>query len=296
MPFKHAWSLGIFVQMLVIPALGFNRSMYDLGTSIHVRVTFHELDRLAFLDLQDIMLSNVHMVAIGTQDSMVYRDLDSSQNNGPLGYEALVLFDFSPRDSTPASLVNSVISNNPENIFPPETFGASDVSYAGMLACSCGDHGIRVPHYTAASNSMSCTCQCDPGWDTDMSQKFESFKYCSIQKSSTDDAPVQNTSDPSWRPPVPLYPPPPPKTYKNESSGKLPLFKWAIIGASIIVLGMCHMVAIVLHPCYMKLYRFVQQLCYLFSAKPGVVVFASCVAALLAIHIILLRIKYQSSI
>lgn len=234
--FRYACFLVFLLQGLV---RGFNRSLYDLGSSVHVRVTFEELDRMSFLDFQDIMLSNVQRESIGLRDSIVYRDLDPSQNNGPLGYQALVLFDFSPRDSTPASLLDTVISHDPWKVFPQEIFGASNVTFVGVLECSplCGDHGMRVPRYSEASNTAACTCQCDSGWHTDTNQAFESFEYCSIQSESIGSPPVQNTVDGPWRPPVAMYPPPPPKTYEDKSSGKLPLFKWAIIGASIIVIG-----------------------------------------------------------
>jgi len=233
--------IALFLQTSVE---GYDRSLYDLGTSVHVRVTFEELDRLSFLDLQDMMLSNIQQIAIGSQDSIIYRDLDTSQKNGPLGYEALVLFDFSPRDSTPAALLNTAISNDPQRAFPLETFGMYNVTFVGLLECTypCGDHGVRVPRYTESSNSISCTCSCDSGWETDLNQPFESFKYCAIQRDSVSSSPIQNSVNGSWRPPVPMYPPPPPKTYEDKSSGKIPLFKWAIIGASIIVTGTYQMI------------------------------------------------------
>lgn len=240
----HITCACLMMLFLQASVQGYNRSFYDLGTSIHVRVMFDELDRLAFLDLQDKMLSKIQETAIGLQDSIVYRDLDSSQKNGPLGYEARLLFDFSPRDSTPASLLDTVISNDPQSVFSSDTFGACNMIFVGMLECTypCGNHGLRVPKYIESSNSISCTCNCDLGWDTDVNQPFESFKYCSVQRESISNPPVQNSINGSWRPPVSMYPPPPPKTYKEKSSGKIPLFKWVIIGASIIITGTCQFI------------------------------------------------------
>lgn len=238
---RYAFILALWFQTgQYLSVLGYNRSLYNTGSSVHIRTTFHDLDRLTFIDFESIMLSNVQSTAIGVQDSIVYRDMDSSQNNGPLGYEAVLLFDFSERDSTPASLLISAISEDSEVIFPSDQFGANAITFVGLLECShaCGEHGMRIPLYSEKEETISCGCECDPGWDTDLNQDFESFKYCSLHGESIQGPPVQNSIDGSWRPPVTTYPPPPPKTYENESSSKkLPLFKWAIIGTSIIISG-----------------------------------------------------------
>lgn len=34
----------------------------------------------------------------------------------------------------------------------------------------------------AESGQVSCTCKCDLGWETDMDQIFDSFKYCAVQR------------------------------------------------------------------------------------------------------------------
>jgi hypothetical protein len=219
-----------------------NRTLYDLGTSVYFHATFHELDRVAFLDLQGDFLSEVSKLSVGASNSIVYRDLDVSQLSGPLGYEARLLFDFSPEDETPASLLKSTLARDPEVIFSKETFGAYDVSHATMLQCAspCGEHGLRSPLVTEGSESVACTCLCDTGWETEMNQPFESFKYCTNQADGTGGYGGNQTSNitTDWRPPLPAYPPPPPKTYENESAKtKIPLFKWIIIGVSVIVLA-----------------------------------------------------------
>lgn len=85
---------------------------------------------------------------------------------------------------------------------------------------------------------VSCACQCDAGWMTDLDQPFESFEYCGVQTGvNSTDTPAPSQSAANWRPPIYPSPPPPPKTYKDESGTSLPLFKWAIIGASIVVGG-----------------------------------------------------------
>lgn len=236
----------------------FDRGMYDLGTSAFLQATFHGLDRLAFLELQHTLLSRIAQAAVGAGDSIVFRDMDASQVNGPLGYEARLLFDFSPADATPASLVASILSKNPESVIPTDVFGHFSVSYATVLQCSspCGNHGLRTPEFAAGSGAVSCTCQCDPGWETDINQPFETFVYCSIP-ASTDSplttpttsttpsspntsttaptAPITTNSSTGWRPPVPSYPPPPPASKTTKST--VPLFKWIIIGASVIVMA-----------------------------------------------------------
>jgi hypothetical protein len=120
-------------------------------------------------------------------------------------------------------------------------FGSYNLTYADMINCisPCGTHGMRVPLISQTDRTaVGCTCQCDPGWSTDTAQPFESYVYCAMEDPNSDGslAPNQNLGG-DWRPPVPMYPPPPPKTYEDQSSKKLPLFKWAIIGASIIVFG-----------------------------------------------------------
>ena len=120
-------------------------------------------------------------------------------------------------------------------------FGSYNLTYADMINCvsQCGIHGMRVPLISQNDRTaVGCTCQCDPGWSTDITQPFESYVYCAMEDPNSDGSltPNQNLGG-DWRPPVPLYPPPPPKTYEDQSSKKLPLFKWAIIGASIIVFG-----------------------------------------------------------
>ncbi len=247
----------------------FDRGLYDLGTSAYLQATFHGLDRLAFLELQHTLLSRIAHAAVGAGDSIVFRDMDTSQVNGPLGYEARLLFDFSPADATPASLIASVLANNPETVIPTDVFGQFSVSHATILQCPepCGDHGLRAPEIAAGSGAVSCTCQCDPGWQTNMNQPFETFVYCSVPASTTTDSPLTtpttsttpstpgtpdtpDTPDTSttapttpittntsigWRPPVPSYPPPPPTTKTTKTS--VPLFKWIIIGASIVVIA-----------------------------------------------------------
>lgn len=222
----------------------FDRAVYDLGTSAYLQATFHGLDRLAFLELRHTLLSRIAQAAVGAGDSIVFRDMDTSQVNGPLGYEARLLFDFAPADATPASLVASVLANNPETVISPDIFGQFSVSHATILQCPepCGDHGLRAPEFATGSGTVSCTCQCDPGWQTDMNQPFETFLYCSVPASTATDGPstapttstTTNTSA-GWRPPVPSYPPPPPATKTTKTS--VPLFKWIIIGASVIVIA-----------------------------------------------------------
>ena len=231
-----------------IQSTSFNRTLYDLGTSAYFQATFHGLDRLAFLDLQETLLERVSQSAIGASDSIVYRDMDASRENGLLGYEARLLFDFSPDDATPASLLATTLSRDPETVIPVELFGHYTVSHATLLQCAspCGDNGMRAPEVGAESNAVSCTCACDPGWSTDMSQPFETFEYCSVAADTSDgggtdmNGSTGNTSNGTtgWRPPVPAYPPPPPKSYENETGKtKIPLFKWIIIGVSVIILA-----------------------------------------------------------
>lgn len=107
---------------------------------------------------------------------------------------------------------------------------------------------MRVPEVTTGSGAVSCTCQCDYGWATDQNQPFDSFAYCTVTTSNT---PTTNsntnktmtttsntTTSPTagdWRPPVPSYPPPPPASKTTKK--KVPLFKWVIIGISVIVMA-----------------------------------------------------------
>ena len=238
-----------------MPGRAFDRGMYDQGTSAYLQATFHGLDRLAFLELQHTLLLRIAQTAVGAGDSIVFRDMDTSQRNGDLGYEARLLFDFSPADATPASLVASMLSKNPEAVLPTDVFGSFSVSHATVLQCPmpCGEHGLRAPEIAAGSSTVSCTCQCDPGWETDLNQPFETFVYCSVGAGNTIDGPLTTPSTPStpttsttapissittnsstgWRPPVPSYPPPPPASKTTKKS--VPIFKWVIIGASIIV-------------------------------------------------------------
>lgn len=238
----------------VVAAQSFDRALYDGGTSAYLKATFHGLDRFAFLDLQSNLLSRVAKAAVGAADSIVFRDMDSTQVNGPLGYEARLLFDFTPADATPASLLASILSQNPESVLPTSVFGQYSVAHAMVLQCPtpCGAHGLRAPEVAAGSGSVSCTCQCDPGWMTDVNQPFESFEYCSIATSTmaptSPTVPTTSTTTPNtstnttsdnnsidWRPPLPIYPPPPPASKTTKK--KVPLFKWIIIGVSILVIA-----------------------------------------------------------
>ena len=126
-----------------MPGRAFDRGMYDQGTSAYLQATFHGLDRLAFLELQHTLLLRIAQTAVGAGDSIVFRDMDTSQRNGDLGYEARLLFDFSPADATPASLVASMLSKNPEAVLPTDVFGSFSVSHATVLQCPmpCGEHG-----------------------------------------------------------------------------------------------------------------------------------------------------------
>ena len=182
-----------------MPGRAFDRGMYDQGTSAYLQATFHGLDRLAFLELQHTLLLRIAQTAVGAGDSIVFRDMDTSQRNGDLGYEARLLFDFSPADATPASLVASMLSKNPEAVLPTDVFGSFSVSHATVLQCPmpCGEHGLRAPEIAAGSSTVSCTCQCDPGWETDLNQPFETFVYCSVGAGNTIDGPLTTPSTPS---------------------------------------------------------------------------------------------------
>ena len=85
-----------------------------------MEITFHELDRLSFVDQRDIMLGNIQKATIGAQDPIGYRDMETSPNTaGPLGYQARLLFEFAKRDYTPASLLASTLKKSPDVVFPP---------------------------------------------------------------------------------------------------------------------------------------------------------------------------------
>ena len=85
---------------------------------------------------------------------------------------------YAPADTTPASLVLSLLQTKPSAVFPTSQFGEVKVSQAVLLNCitPCGDNGKPGPRVTPSG--VSCTCECDSGWSTLMSQPFESFKYC----------------------------------------------------------------------------------------------------------------------
>jgi hypothetical protein len=114
LPFICAFAL------VIQPILGYDRALYDTGSTVYLEITFHEFDRLYFVDQRDIMLGNIQEATVGAQDPIGYRDMETSPNTaGPLGYQARLLFDFAKRDSTPASLLASTLRNSPEDVFPP---------------------------------------------------------------------------------------------------------------------------------------------------------------------------------
>jgi hypothetical protein len=116
LPFLCAYAL------VIQPILGYDRALYDSGSTLYLEITFHEFDRLYFVDQRDIMLENIQEATIGAQDPIGYRDMETSSNTSleyPLGYQARLLFDFAKRDSTPASLLSSTLKNSPEVVFPP---------------------------------------------------------------------------------------------------------------------------------------------------------------------------------
>lgn len=61
-------------------------------------------------------------------------------------------------------------------------FGPVEVHVVSQIVCifSCGLHGYRMPKI-AESGQVSCTCECDLGWETDMDQSFDFFEYCAVQ-------------------------------------------------------------------------------------------------------------------
>ena len=261
----NKWLRHAFLLLASGAAVGraFDRALYDRGTSAYLQATFHGLDRSAFLDLQTVLLSRIAQAAVGTEDSIVYRDLETSaQDDGPLGYEARLVFDFTPADATPAALLASTLARNPNDVLPVDIFGQYSVSHAVLLQCPipCGDHGMRAPDVAAGTGAVSCTCKCDPGWTTDLDQPFESFEYCTLTAAGDDTNDTTDTTDTNdtndttnainninngtttvpptsgdWRPPVPSYPPPPPASKTTKT--RVPLFKWVIIGVSVIVLA-----------------------------------------------------------
>jgi len=114
LPFICAFAL------VIQPILGYDRALYDSGSTVYLEITFHEFDRLYFVDQRDVMLGNIQEATVGAQDPIGYRDMETSPNTaGPLGYQARLLFDFAKRDSTPASLLASTLRNSPEDVFPP---------------------------------------------------------------------------------------------------------------------------------------------------------------------------------
>lgn len=170
-------------------------------------------------------------------------------------------------------------------------FGAYTVYYAKMLSCaySCGMHGMKSPKIDPEGD-VSCTCQCDAGWMTDLEQPFESFEYCGVQtEMNRTDTPAPSQSAANWRPPVYPSPPPPPKTYKDESGTSLPLFKWAIIGASIVVGGTQYSHAISCTDDFFTIFvSMLQPLLSLFYAKRAAVVPAEGDPAVVAAALLLL--------
>eukprot|EP00889_Picochlorum_renovo_P006126 jgi/Picre1/33156/NNA_008481.t1 len=214
-----------------------DRSLYRDGESVYLSIFFSELDQYVFEDMTSLLQQNLEQNALGIQHGVQIRTLDYSVGQVDVGYNASLVFDFAADDAVPAHVIVSKLEKDPDAIFPQEQFGAYTVYYAKMLSCaySCGMHGMKSPKIDP-KGGVSCTCQCDAGWMTDLEQPFESFEYCGVQtEMNRTDTPAPSQSAANWRPPIYPSPPPPPKTYKDESGTSLPLFKWAIIGASIVV-------------------------------------------------------------
>jgi hypothetical protein len=135
LPFICAFAL------VIQPILGYDRALYDSGSTVYLEITFHEFDRLYFVDQRDVMLGNIQEATVGAQDPIGYRDMETSPNTaGPLGYQARLLFDFAKRDSTPASLLASTLRNSPEDVFPPSEVSIVILIHllAGMVLYECG--------------------------------------------------------------------------------------------------------------------------------------------------------------
>eukprot|EP00890_Picochlorum_soloecismus_P000971 jgi/Picsp_1/1875/NSC_05341-R1_---NA--- len=156
--------------------------MYETGSSVYMKVFFPEIDVLTFDNLKPQLRENIQAFAMGAKYTPHIRDYDIQEALDDDGLLVSIMVDFSQDDGTPASLLTSKVTQEPTSIFPQEAFGPVEVHVVSQIVCifSCGLHGYRMPKI-AESGQVSCTCECDLGWETDMDQSFDFFEYCAVQ-------------------------------------------------------------------------------------------------------------------